>query len=185
MNITPVSLDKIIPYARNPRANTQSAVDKVKSSIHEFGWRQPIVVDKDYIIIAGHTRYLAAKQLGVNEVPVHVAENVTPAQIQAYRITDNRSAQESKWDDELLKIELFDLKSMDYDLGLTGFDKCEIDFIESNKFDPNILPETKSNEYNESDIDKAQEKLDGSFANKEDQKSVCCPYCDKEFYLDQ
>lgn len=127
MNIIQVSLDKIIPYARNPRVNTQSAVDKVKSSIHEFGWQQPIVVDKDYIIIAGHTRYLAAKQLGLSEVPVHVAENLTPAQIQAYRITDNRSAQESKWDDELLKIELFDLKSMDYDLGLTGFDAGELD----------------------------------------------------------
>lgn len=127
MNIIQVSLDKIIPYARNPRVNTQSAVDKVKSSIHEFGWRQPIVVDKDYIIIAGHTRYLAAKQLGLSEVPVHVAENLTPAQIQAYRITDNRSSQESKWDDELLKIELFDLKSMDYDLGLTAFDAEELD----------------------------------------------------------
>ena len=126
MNIIQVSLDKIIPYARNPRVNTQSAVDKVKSSIHEFGWQQPIVVDKEYIIIAGHTRYLAAKQLGLSEVPVHVAENLTPAQIQAYRITDNRSAQESKWDDELLKIELFDLKSMDYDLGLTGFDAVEL-----------------------------------------------------------
>ena len=126
MNIIQVPLDKIIPYARNPRVNTQSAVDKVKASIHEFGWRQPIVVDKDYIIIAGHTRYLAAKQLGLSEVPVHVAENLTPAQIQAYRITDNRSAQESKWDDELLKIELFDLKSMDYDLGLTGFDAVEL-----------------------------------------------------------
>ncbi len=126
MNIIQVPLDKIIPYARNPRVNTQSAVDKVKASIHEFGWRQPIVVDKEYIIIAGHTRYLAAKQLGLSEVPVHVAENLTPAQIQAYRITDNRSAQESKWDDELLKIELFDLKSMDYDLGLTGFDAVEL-----------------------------------------------------------
>lgn len=126
MKIIQVSLDKIIPYARNPRVNTQSAVDKVKSSIHEFGWQQPIVVDKEYIIIAGHTRYLAAKQLGLTEVPVHVAEHLTPAQIQAYRITDNRSAQESKWDDELLKIELFDLKSMDYDLGLTGFDGVEL-----------------------------------------------------------
>lgn len=126
MNIIQVPLDKIIPYARNPRVNTQSAVDKVKSSIHEFGWQQPIVVDKEYIIIAGHTRYLAAKQLGLSEVPVHVAENLTPAQIQAYRITDNRSAQESKWDNELLKIELFDLKSMDYDLGLTGFDAVEL-----------------------------------------------------------
>ena len=145
MNIIQVSLDKIIPYARNPRVNTQSAIDKVKSSIHEFGWRQPIVVDKEYIIIAGHTRYLAAKQLGLSEVPVHIAENLTPAQIQAYRITDNRSAQESKWDDELLKIELFDLKSMDYDLGLTGFDAGELDLY-FKQDEEDIIKESSSEE---------------------------------------
>ena len=71
MNIIQVSLDKIIPYARNPRVNTQSAIDKVKSSIHEFGWQQPIVVDKEYIIIAGHTRYLAAKAVAINSCCVY------------------------------------------------------------------------------------------------------------------
>ena len=165
MNIIQVSLDKIIPYARNPRVNTQSAIDKVKSSIHEFGWQQPIVVDKEYIIIAGHTRYLAAKQLGLSEVPVHIAENLTPAQIQAYRITDNRSAQESKWDDELLKIELFDLKSMDYDLGLTGFDAGELYLmIEGVSFEP-------GSEYDQGKLDQLSPKL------------VACPHCGKEFDL--
>jgi len=132
MKIEMMAIDRVVPYIRNPRINTESAVSKVKSSLHEFGWRQPIVVDKEYTIVVGHTRYLAAKQLGLTEVPVHVADNLTPSQIQAYRITDNRSAQESKWDDELLKIELSDLKLANFDLSLTAFDTSEIDLFIKN-----------------------------------------------------
>jgi DNA modification methylase len=171
MNIIQVSLDKIIPYARNPRVNTQSAVDKVKASIHEFGWRQPIVVDKEYIIIAGHTRYLAAKQLGLSEVPVHVAENLTPAQIQAYRITDNRSAQESKWDDELLKIELFDLKSMDYDLGLTGFDAVELGKFFGTK--EQISGDTEAEVDNADELRKKYDVVSGQLWQLGDHRLLC------------
>lgn len=134
MKIEMMAIDRVVPYIRNPRINTEAAVSKVKSSLHEFGWRQPIVVDKEYTIVVGHTRYLAAKQLGLTEVPVHVADNLSPAQIKAYRITDNRSAQESKWDDELLKIEFADLKLASFDLSLTAFDTSEIDlFINDNE----------------------------------------------------
>ena len=85
-----------IPYARNPRKN-DGAVTKVKASIQEFGFQQPIVVDKDGIIVAGHTRHKAAMELGLTEVPVVVASDLTPAQIKAYRIADNRVNEEASW----------------------------------------------------------------------------------------
>jgi DNA modification methylase len=118
---------KIIPFARNARKIPQQAIDKVASSIQEFSFRQPIVVDKDGVIVCGHTRWLAAQKLGLEEVPVHVAENLTPAQVRAYRLLDNRSHEETTWDDDLLGLELLDLKGMGIDLDLTGFDMSEID----------------------------------------------------------
>lgn len=116
-----------IPYARNSRKIPERAVDKVAASIKEFGWRVPIVVDKDGVIICGHTRLLAAKKLGLQEVPVHVADNLTPAQVKAYRLMDNRSHEEAQWDLELLGPELAELRGLDFDLELTGFDGREID----------------------------------------------------------
>ena len=118
---------KIVPYARNARKIPQKAIDKVAASIQEFGWRQPIVVDKDGVIICGHTRWLAAQKLGLEMVPVHVAENLTPAQVRAYRLLDNRSHEETRWDDDLLGLELFELKGLGIDMDLTGFDIPEID----------------------------------------------------------
>jgi DNA modification methylase len=125
LEVQTVPVDRVIPYARNPRKN-ESAVAKVAASIREFGFRQPIVVDPEMTVIAGHTRLLAARQLGLAEVPVHVAEGLSPAQIKAYRIADNRVAQEAEWDDELLALEFDDLRALDFDLSLTGFDAPEI-----------------------------------------------------------
>jgi ParB-like chromosome segregation protein Spo0J len=86
MKIELKPIDSIVPYIRNPRRN-EKAIPKVKASLKEFGFRQPIVVDQKNVIVVGHTRWLAAKELGLKEVPIHVADNLTPAQIQAYRIT--------------------------------------------------------------------------------------------------
>ena len=91
-------IDKVIPYARNNRKIPERAIDKVAASIKEFGWRVPIVVDKDGVVCCGHTRLLAAKKLGLTQVPVHVADNLTPAQVKAYRLMDNRSHEEADWD---------------------------------------------------------------------------------------
>jgi DNA modification methylase len=118
---------KIIPFARNARKIPQQAIDKVAASIQEFSFRQPIVVDKDGVIVCGHTRWLAAQKLGLEQVPVHVAENLTPAQVRAYRLLDNRSHEETSWDTDLLGLELLDLKGMGIDMDLTGFDLGEID----------------------------------------------------------
>jgi DNA modification methylase len=127
MRVTLWPLNKIVPFSRNARKIPPQAVDKVAASIREFGWRVPIVVDKNGVIICGHTRLLAAQKLDMTEVPVHVAEDLTPAQVRTYRLLDNRSHEESSWDADLLGLELLDLKGMGVDLDLTGFDMDEID----------------------------------------------------------
>jgi len=120
-------LEKIIPFARNARKVPPLAVDQVAASIREFGWRVPIVVDKEGVIICGHTRRLAAQKLGMKEAPVHVADNLTPAQVRTCRLLDNRSHEETSWDEDLLGPELLDLKGLGVDLDLTGFNSDEID----------------------------------------------------------
>jgi ParB-like chromosome segregation protein Spo0J len=130
MQIELLKLDEITPYARNPRINAH-AVEKVAASIKEFGFRQPIVTDGEHVIVAGHVRYEAAKRLGLKKVPVHVAEGLTPAQIKAYRITDNRVGEESEWDKALLQLEVTELGEEEYDTELLGFNVEELKEIES------------------------------------------------------
>ena len=100
-----------IPYAQNPRLPTKSAVAKVATSLQEFGWRQPIVVDVGGVIVAGHKRLLAAQSLKMDRVPVHVARDLTPAQAKAYRLMDNRAGEDSEWDLELLASEMASYRS--------------------------------------------------------------------------
>src|SRR6266852_4149528 len=118
-------LSEVKPYENNPRIN-DAAVDAVAASIKEFGFRQPIVVDEESVIIVGHTRYKAALKLGLEMVPVHVAKGLTPAQAKAYRLADNQTATMSQWDDDRLPLELAELQEMGFDLNLTGFSGDEL-----------------------------------------------------------
>jgi ParB-like chromosome segregation protein Spo0J len=118
-------LSEIKPYPNNPRVN-DDAVDAVAASLREFGFRQPIVVDADGVIIVGHTRFKAAQKLGLEQVPVHVAKDLSPEQIKAYRIADNQTASLADWNYDLLPIELGELQVANYDLGLLGFDQDEL-----------------------------------------------------------
>ena len=108
MNVEPRKLTDLTPYEHNPRHNDE-AVEAVARSIREFGFRQPIVVDEEGVIIVGHTRWKAARQLGLEEVPVHVAEGLTPEQARAYRLADNQTATLAEWDLDLLPMELSEL----------------------------------------------------------------------------
>jgi DNA modification methylase len=128
MKIKNTDINHIKPYDKNPRNNANS-IDKVADSIAEFGFRQPIVVDEDMIVLAGHTRLLASKQLGLKKVPVHIAEGLTNAQKKAYRIMDNKSSEDSEWDQELLNLEIKDLIEDNYDLNMTGFTPEQIDAL--------------------------------------------------------
>ena len=125
MKIDMWPIERLKPYEQNPRIN-DTAVDAVARSIQEFGFRQPIVVDEEGVIIAGHTRYKAAQKLGLETVPVHVAKGLTPAQVKAYRLADNRTGELAEWNFDLLPIELADLQGMDFDLDLIGFDQDEL-----------------------------------------------------------
>ena len=137
MNIQLINIDKLLPYINNPRKNLN--IDKVASSIKEFGFQQPIVVDKNYTIIVGHTRFEAAKKLGLKEIPVQIAD-LTEHQARSYRIADNRLNQDATWDTKLLNLEFNDLLSNNIDLDILGFSNDELD---------NLLLKTDE----ESDID--------------------------------
>jgi ParB-like chromosome segregation protein Spo0J len=145
MKIELRKLSEIKPYPNNPRVN-DDAVEAVAASVREFGFRQPIVVDPEGVIVVGHTRYKAALKLGLERVPVHVATDLTAEQIKAYRIADNKSAELSDWDYDLLPIELGELKACDFDLGLLGFDQDELarlldPGVRGGQTDPDEVPE--------------------------------------------
>ena len=133
-----VSVDEVEPYDNNPRENDAS-VDKVVTSIGEFGWKQPIVVDSDMVVVVGHTRLKAAKRMGMDKVPVHVATDLTPEQVKAYRIMDNRAHDLSQWDYTRLRVELEGLDDLDFDLEATGFALEDLDF----SWDPGADPDNE------------------------------------------
>jgi hypothetical protein len=147
MNIDIVDTDAVIAYARNPRRNSD-AVDIVASSLKEFGWRQPIVVDEEMVVLAGHTRLQAAKKLGMGKVPVHIAKGLTNEQAKAYRLADNRVNEYAEWDMPLLGSELRELDDLNFDLDLTGFNNLELanllidpELIEHNSGEWDGMPE--------------------------------------------
>ncbi len=125
MQINWISPDQIRPYENNPRKNT-TTVEKLTKSLSTYGWQQPIVVDKDNIIIVGHARWQAAQKLKMAQVPVLCATNLTDAQVRSYRLADNRLSDESRWDTKGLSEELAALQELDIDLSLTGFRESEL-----------------------------------------------------------
>ena len=120
MEIINRKVKDLIPYDKNPRKNDE-AVKYVKASIEQFGFKVPVVIDADGVIVAGHTRLKAAKELGMKEVPCIVADDLTPEQIKAYRLADNMTASKSEWDVELLNTELLDLEA-NFDMSDFGFE---------------------------------------------------------------
>lgn len=149
MNIVIKKVDEIEPYEKNPRFN-DDAVDAVAKSIKEFGFKVPIVVDKDNVIITGHTRLRSAKLLGLTEVPVIVATDLTPEQVQAYRIADNKTGEIAQWNYDLLPLEIKELQDANFDLSLLGFDTDELDrllngpeedTVTEGETDPDAVPE--------------------------------------------
>jgi ParB-like chromosome segregation protein Spo0J len=119
-------LSKLIPYARNARTHSDEQVAQIAASIREFGFTNPVLVDGEGTLIAGHGRVLGAQQLGITDVPTMVARGWTQAQIQAYRLADNKLALNAGWDPELLRLELGELKLGGFDLSLTGFGELEL-----------------------------------------------------------
>lgn len=150
MKIVNKNVDELIPYINNPRLN-DNAVDAVASSIKNFGFKVPIVIDSDNEIVTGHTRLKAAKKLGLEEVPCIVADDLTPEKIKAFRLADNKVAEISDWDFELLESELEELEmlELDFDIQELGFD--------------NALPEINIEGMYEAHIESYEDKMDDSF----------------------
>ena len=159
------SVLNLIPYARNSRTHSDAQVAKIAASIREFGFLNPIIVDGQNGIIAGHGRVMAAQKLGLETLPVIEAGHLTDAQRRAYIIADNRLALDAGWDNEMLKVELQDLEGLKFDLTLTGFTIEEMDGL---FFEPNFDAGTEGD----------QGKLDELAP-----KMVTCPHCESEWDL--
>ncbi len=160
-----VAVEKLIPYARNSRTHSAEQVDQIAASIKEFGFLNPIITDGENGIVAGHGRVMAAKKLGLKELPCIDASHLTETQRRAYIIADNKIAINSDWDTEMLRVEFHELQEMAFDLELTGFSLDEM----TNIFDePDFQPGSEED----------QGKLD-----QLDPKMVICPHCCAEFDL--
>lgn len=143
MDIVNLKVEELIPYINNPR-NNDDAIDKVAASIKEFGFKVPIVIDNNNVVVTGHTRLLASKKLGLQEVPCVVADDLSPAQIKAFRIADNKVSEYAQWKDDMLKVELEELEEMDFDLDSVNIDYSDFDIALD-------LEDIQEDAYNEDD----------------------------------
>lgn len=163
-------IEKLTPYARNPRKNDE-AVPKMAGLIREFGFKVPIVARSDGTVIDGHLRLKAASHLGMPQVPVVLADEWTEAQVKAFRIAVNRSAEWADWDEELLALELEDLKTENFDLELIGFDN-----------EGNIGGNGDEYDFSDGEIDSFfTPSENGEPGGQEKKKTITCPHCGKTF----
>ena len=121
-----VDINKLVPYVNNARTHSPEQITKLRSSLREFGFVNPVLIDREYNVLAGHGRIAAAKEEGIKEVPCVFVEHLSEAQKKAYILADNRMSLDAGWDDELLKVEMESLQEMGFDIGMTGFDEMEI-----------------------------------------------------------
>ena len=163
IQVQPVKVADLIPYANNARTHSDEQVAQIAASIKEFGWTNPILIDGENGIIAGHGRLAAARKLGMDEVPAIQLDGLSKAQKKALILADNKLALNSGWDESLLAIELADLKETDFDLTVIGFSDDEIKALSA---DVNFEPGSEDD----------QGKLD-----ELDPKWISCPHCGKEF----
>ena len=200
MNVIEMPIDEIRPYDSNPR-NNDNGVEYVANSISNFGFKVPIIVDKNNVIVAGHTRYLAAKSLGMQAVPAIIADDLTDEQVKAFRIADNKTAEQSDWN--MLKLAK-EIVGVEFDLEDFGFSDMEIESLESlgndffgtssvdtyevapNVYTPNVFPKESSTVVNETQVERAKTKLENRFASAvvDTHKRVICPHCGEEFEID-
>lgn len=124
--MTLVDIERLVPYANNARTHSKEQINKLRSSLREFGFINPVIIDRDYGVIAGHGRIMAAKEEGIAQIPCVFVDHLTEAQKKAYILADNRMAMDAGWDEEMLKVELEALQGYDFDMSLTGFDEKEL-----------------------------------------------------------
>lgn len=204
MKIVEIGIEKIKPYDNNPRRN-ERGVQPVANSIRQFGFKVPIVVDSSNVIVAGHTRYQAAKLLGMQKVPCVVADDLTEDQVKAFRIADNKAAEQSEWNFFKLAEEMSDIVG-EFDMGEFGFGDAELESLSglasdlfgdgddedddepsSGVYTPTYNPQTSSRTVTDQDVYKETARQQGEFRQMiaPAQKRECvCPHCGKAFYVD-
>lgn len=163
-----VALEKLVPYVNNARTHSPAQIGKLRASIREYGFINPVIIDDKYGIIAGHGRVVAAQEEGLKEVPCVLVDYLTEVQKKAYILADNRMAMDAGWDEELLRLEIEELQGMDFDVSLTGFRDDEISDLFSFKDDGPDDPEGNNKEFDE-----------GDFGDEEFQHE--CPRCGFRF----
>lgn len=150
IKIEEVNLDNLKVYGNNPRIN-DNAIKYVTNSIKKFGFLVPIVIDKNNVIVCGHTRYLASKELNLKNVPCIRAESLTDKQVKAFRIADNKIHEKSSWDNDLLKEELTELQDFGFDLEDLGFLNFELDYILSDNTE-NFINDLEENDFKDNNL---------------------------------
>ena len=177
MEIIYKKVDELIPYVNNARTHSKEQVNQICASINEYGFTNPILIDEKGMIIAGHGRLMASKQLEMEEVPCIELKGLTEAQKKAYIIADNKMALNAGWDEELLKLELENLKELDFDLDLTGFDTSELDAI--------LDSELEEQEIVEDEIPDVPEEPKAKLGDiYQLGKWVICKKCGKKHFID-
>lgn len=148
-----VEIGKLVPYVNNARTHSPAQIAKLRSSIREFGFINPVIIDGDCGIIAGHGRVLAAQEEGMTEVPCVLVDHLTEAQKKAYILADNRFAQDAGWDEDLLRIEIENLQGADFDVALTGFEEFEIaDLFAVETEHETVTKEAENKEFDEEEF---------------------------------
>jgi ParB-like chromosome segregation protein Spo0J len=172
----------LIPYVNNARTHSEQQVLQIAASIKEFGFTNPVLVDGENGIIAGHGRVLAAKKLGLDKVPTIELKHLTKTQKKAYILADNRLALNSGWNNDLLALELGELKLEGFNLELIGF---EVSTITENNFNPNINPTYTEKEIDSKDFDRANSNIEKTITGTERKFiGVICPNCGEEFEIE-
>lgn len=180
--VTMKPITELKEAAANSRLHSDAQIDQIAASIERFGWTIPVLVDEKGVLIAGHARVRAGLKLGIEQVPVMVADGWDDATKEAYQITDNRLAETSTWDDDVLTAQIKRLSAANFDLDVLGFDWKELNLGEA--FNPNLAPTTGKTAVDANDINKTQQHLDGQFTKPgaaQQSYEVTCPHCGEDF----
>ncbi len=174
-------IDQFKEYTNNPRNHdANNAIERTAEAIKAFGFRLPVIVKSDGTVIDGHLRLKAARLLGLEKIPIMLADDLTDEQIKAFRISVNRMAELAGWDEDLLRAELKYLQGTEFDLNLLGFDLSEIQDLTEASFNPNYSPDFSSSEVTPNDFIVAQTKMDNALISGYEKKkfiTMTCPHC--------
>ena len=177
-NFSYVDISKLKKFENNSRVHTEEQIKQIESSIKEWGWTMPILVDEEYTILAGHARYSAASNLELSQIPITMAKGWTDKQKRAFVIADNRISENSSWDMGLLHSELKQLADSGFNVDLTGFDQSVLA-----NFQPSEMPSMTYSEVSPDDIYTAQQNQNDISVNEVHTQDVVCPKCLHQFEI--